>query len=152
MAEPQTADGRIPRPSARLAVPASGTLRSAVLAIVLVFVAVTAAACGPSTREPAASRGAGDVDVTITTRDNAFTVATITATAGETFTLRLINEDEVPHNVAVYVDNSASESLFIGDLITGATIDYEVPAMEEGTYFFRCDLHPEMTGTLVVEG
>ena len=29
---------------------------------------------------------------------------------------------------------------------------YDVPALEPGTYFFRCDVHPgQMTGTFVVK-
>jgi plastocyanin len=146
------ANGRIARPLARLPGLAPGGLRSGLLAIVLLLVAAAAAGCGPSTPGPTASLGAGEADATITSRDSSFTVATITVGAGEPFTLRLINDDGVPHNVAIYVDNSATDSLFIGELITNATVDYAVPALEGGTYFFRCDLHPEMTGTLVVEG
>jgi plastocyanin len=25
---------------------------------------------------------------------------------------------------------------------------YDVPALDPGTYFFRCDVHPQMNGTL----
>jgi len=32
------------------------------------------------------------------------------------------------------------------------TIVYDVPALKPGTYFFRCDLHPNMNGTLNVRG
>jgi plastocyanin len=41
--------------------------------------------------------------------------------------------------------------LFTGDLVSGPKkIVYQVPALEQGTYFFRCDVHPTMTGTFVV--
>lgn len=82
----------------------------------------------------------------------AFDQATLTIAASSAWSLRLVNEDDVPHNVAIFMDESATESLFVGELITGTTIAYEVPALEPGTYFFRCDLHPDMSGMLVVEG
>jgi uncharacterized membrane protein/plastocyanin len=65
------------------------------------------------------------------------------------FDLVFANLDEgVQHNVAIYVDDSAEESVFVGDLITGSTtITYHVPPLI-GTHFFRCDVHPQMNGTL----
>jgi plastocyanin len=54
--------------------------------------------------------------------------------------------------VAIYTDASLSEEVFVGEVITEGSILYAVPALEAGEYFFRCDVHPEMTGTLVVEG
>ncbi len=109
------------------------------------------AACGgspssPSTIDPA------DADVTITADDLAFDQSTITVPAGEAFTLALVNLEAAQHNVAIYTDSSASESLFVGDYVGEGTTVYDVPALEPGEYFFRCDLHPEMTGTLIVEG
>ena len=52
----------------------------------------------------------------------------------------------------MYRDASAAEALFTGDLITGPkTVTYHVSALPAGSYFFRCDAHPQqMTGTLVV--
>jgi plastocyanin len=35
--------------------------------------------------------------------------------------------------------------------VTGAKSDQVVPALPAGTYFFRCDVHPNMTGTIVVK-
>ncbi len=93
-----------------------------------------------------------DADLTITSVDMAFEQTAITVAAGEAFTLALVNEDAMPHNVAIYADSSASDDLFVGEFVTDSTIVYEVPALEPGEYVFRCDLHPEMVGTLIVEG
>jgi plastocyanin len=40
---------------------------------------------------------------------------------------------------------------FTGDTVSGpATRVYSIPALKAGTYHFRCDIHPGMTGTLIV--
>ena len=60
-----------------------------------------------------------------------------------------------PHNVAVYSEaDGGGDEIVIGDIITGpdVTTQVVVPALEPGTYYFRCDVHPEMEGTIVVEG
>jgi plastocyanin len=59
------------------------------------------------------------------------------------------NQDTAPHNIGVY-DAQGSE-VFKGGIITGpAGIEYDLPALPAGTYEFKCDVHPQMTGTLVV--
>lgn len=82
--------------------------------------------------------------------DQRFVPSSLTVSAGETIGLSFENEDEgVPHNVAVYEDDSAAQSLFVGDLVEGPTsVTYDVPALEPGEYYFRCDVHPQMNGTL----
>lgn len=82
--------------------------------------------------------------------DQRFVPSSLTVSAGETIGLAFENEDEgVPHNVAVYEDDSAVQSLFVGDLVEGPTsVTYDVPALEPGEYYFRCDVHPQMNGTL----
>ena len=54
---------------------------------------------------------------------------------------------------SIYTDSSASQALFTGALVTGPkTATYKVDALEPGTYFFRCDVHPTtMTGTFIVK-
>ncbi len=117
----------------------------------LVTVALLAA-CGSTPGGAESSADPADADVSVTAVDTAFEQKTLTAPAGEAFTLALVNEDALPHNVAIYTDASASEEIYIGEYVTDGTIVYDVPALEPGEYFFRCDLHPEMTGTLIVEG
>ncbi|MGZ8481435.1 MAG: cupredoxin domain-containing protein [Candidatus Limnocylindria bacterium] len=121
-------------------------LTLAAMAIVALLAACASSPESPGTVDPA------DADVTITSVDMEFDQTTVTVAAGEPFTLALVNEDAMPHNVAIYTDSSASDQLFAGELVTQDTIVYDVPALEPGAYFVRCDLHPEMTGTLVVEG
>jgi len=121
-------------------------LTLATMALVAVLAACASSPESSGTVDPA------DADVTITSVDLEFDQTTVTVAAGEPFTLALVNEDAMPHNVAIYTDSSASDELFVGDVITQDTIVYDVPALEPGEYFFRCDVHPEMTGTLIVEG
>jgi Cupredoxin-like domain len=82
--------------------------------------------------------------------DQRFDTELIEAPSDEPFELRFANLDEgVEHNVAIYRDDSAEEALFVGDLISGPeTVTYDVSALEGGVYYFRCDVHPQMDGTL----
>jgi len=102
------------------------------------------------------STGGGTVAVVdgvveLSAADLAFDASIIQATAGEAFTIRFTNDDTVPHNVAVDTQEGGDE-IVTGDIIDGgATAEIAVPAQEAGEYFFVCDLHPEMNGTIVVE-
>ena len=82
--------------------------------------------------------------------DQSFSSDRLTVPAGEPFGLAFDNEDDgVPHNVAIYTDDSAVQSLFVGDVVEGPkTVTYDVPAIGSGEYYFRCDVHPQMNGTL----
>ena len=72
--------------------------------------------------------------------------------AGQTLTIEFSNLDRgIPHNVAIYQDETAAKMYFKGDLVDGpGKTTYSVPALPEGTLFFRCDPHPEMKGTFIV--
>jgi plastocyanin len=71
--------------------------------------------------------------------------------AGQETPLPFDNKDVgIPHNVAIYTEQGG-ESLFQGEIITGpAKVDYSVPALDPGSYYFQCDVHPNMSGTVTV--
>jgi plastocyanin len=61
-------------------------------------------------------------------------------------TVEVVNSDAAPHNVT-----AADGSFETPDLAQDETATFTAPT-EPGTYEFTCTLHPEMTGSLVVEG
>jgi len=130
-----------------------GTAFSLVLALGAVL-----AACSASTPTADNNTGGGTIAVTdgvvdLSAADLAFDANTITAPAGEAFTISFTNNDSAPHNVSVYTEEGGeligSEGGIIGE---GETTELAVEALEPGTYYFQCDIHPDMNGTIVVEG
>jgi plastocyanin len=104
-----------------------------------------------SPSEPPDGGGGGESVATIVAANLLFDPTSFTVPAGEPSVVTMDNQDGgVPHNIAIYTDDTAAESLFIGELVTGpATIDYELPALDAGEYYFRCDVHPTtMVGTV----
>jgi plastocyanin len=127
-------------------------LRAIVRVAIAAAVAFLAASCGGGGGNQ--SGGCGDETVTLIALDLAFDKEEITLTAGAETTICLDNQDQtLPHNVAIYEDESAETLIFQGDIVEGATTTrYTFTAPDPGTYFFRCDLHPiQMTGTVIVE-
>lgn len=86
-------------------------------------------------------------EIIIAAQNNVFSVSELAVPADAPFALVFNNDDQgIPHNVSVL---SGEEILFPGEIINGpASITYEVPALAAGSYEFRCDVHPEMTGTM----
>lgn len=64
------------------------------------------------------------------------------------------NQDAgIPHNVAIYRDDTLADNLFSFEPFPGpAERSFDVPPLPEGEYFFHCDVHPTMSGTVVVAG
>lgn len=135
---------------------------TALLALVLVACSGTdespssAASEAPAASQPASGdSGSGTAtvtngEVTITAADLAFDASTIEAPAGEAFTITLVNNDSAPHNISIYTAEDG-DAIVQGEIINqGETVTVEVPAQEAGEYYFHCDVHPDMNGTLVV--
>ena len=131
--------------------------RGAILSLTLALVTVLAA-CGGTTVTSSDSTGGGTIAVVdgvaeLTADDLEFDAATITAPAGQPFTVAFTNLDAAPHNFSVYVEEGG-DLVAEGEIINeGETDEVEIQGLSAGEYFFVCDLHSgEMTGTLVVEG
>ena len=123
------------------------------LLLTLGFVAIAAlgAACSSASAQPQPS---GPVDAngpTIVAKDMKFSPSTVEIAAGKNVTIHFDNQDSAPHNVAIYKDSSASEKVSVGEIVTASKADQVVPALTAGTYFFRCDIHPDMKGSVVVK-
>lgn len=98
--------------------------------------------------------GPGGAGVTVRAQPAlTFDTAEITLPADQPSTITFDNQEAgVPHNIALYTDDSAAEALFQGEVITGpATTDYQIPPLPPSEAYFRCDVHPTMNGTVRVE-
>jgi plastocyanin len=140
----------------------SFALHRGALLILSLGLALALVACGGGDDgSPAVSDGTSgggtvavvDGNVDLSANDLEFDANVIEAPAGEEFTITFTNLESQPHNVAVDTEEGGDE-IVTGDVITGpdATTTITVPALEPGEYYFVCDVHPDMNGTIVVEG
>lgn len=92
----------------------------------------------------------GGTALQLTASNLTFNTRTLTAQSAAQVAVQLNNTDAgVQHNFAVYNNQTTSQRIFVGDTATGpAVTTYNFPAPPPGSYFFRCDIHPDtMTGT-----
>ena len=89
--------------------------------------------------------------LSITSFDSKFDKKCLAAPANQAFTIDFTNLDRgIPHNVSIYEDQTASKTFFKGELIDGpGKTTYSVQGLPAGTFFFRCDPHPDMNGTFI---
>jgi plastocyanin len=127
-------------------------MKRLLLSLGLVVLAAVTVACSGAAAEPPASAGPIDPNApVITAQNNAFSPTTLDVTANKAFSLTLDNKDSAPHNVAIYTDSSASTKVSAGEVVSSTTTTQQVPALAPGSYFFRCDVHHEMTGTITAK-
>lgn len=138
----------------------SATLPRAASLCLAGILALALAACASGDASPSHGGGHGvtltvtDGAVEITADDLAFNASVIEATAGEAFTVTLVNNESAQHNFSVYTEEGG-DVIVQGGVIGGPeqSVPVEVPALEAGEYFFVCDIHAnDMTGTIVVSG
>ncbi len=125
-------------------------MKRLIATIGLVIVAAVAAACSTTAAAPVPSGPVAD-GPTIVAKDLKFQTTSVEVKAGTNLTVHFDNEDSAPHNVAIYTDSGAATPVSVGQIVTSARSDQVVPALKAGTYFFRCDVHHDMTGTIVAK-
>jgi len=93
----------------------------------------------------------GSEDVLLCTHHNKFNTDKISFKAGKATKLRLLNHDEASHNVSLYRTSSFDKAIFEGEFVPGGdSAVYRIKPMDKGRYFFQCDIHPIMDGTVDV--
>ena len=98
-----------------------------------------------------AEQGAGGVR--IQAKATAFDTDQIQLAPDAPTTLTFDNQDPATHNLSIYDDpeSAAGQPLFTFEPFPGpAEQTFDVPAIPAGQYYFQCDVHPVMSGTVVV--
>ncbi len=106
-------------------------MKRSLATVALAAVALVAAACSNTyAGQPAAPAASVDPNApAIVAKDITFVTTQVKVPAGKAFQLSFDNQDGAPHNVAIYTDSSASQNLFQGEIFSGATRVYQVPAL-----------------------
>jgi len=123
--------------------------------LALATVALAAAACAPANADtsgtPAPTVAVDANSPVVVAQGIKFQTQDVKGPAGKAFAMTFRNQDSAPHNVSIFTDSSASQRVFQGEVFAQGERVYQVPALAAGSYFFRCDVHPDMTGTLTVQ-
>jgi plastocyanin len=111
---------------------------------------------GATTAETPGPSG-GPVTLTIVAKNITFNTRSLSAGAGSQVTVTLDNQDPgILHNIAFYKAKGSTAQPLVtgskGNLLTGvAKESFTFAAPGPGTYYFQCDVHPDvMNGSFVV--
>ena len=115
--------------------------------VALLFLAGTLiAACTTSTSAGGPAPSAPPGGAVITAQNIAFDRAQLDVPAGRPFQLLFENRKAALHNVTIH--DEGADPLFVGEIFGVGSRTYDVPALPAGSHRFRCDVHPEMSGTV----
>jgi spore coat protein A len=106
-------------------------------------------------RSPAGATGPGDVGGTVVAGPGGATLgyASRVAVEPQGTTLTFVNADQLAHTVTSVDRDPDGRPLFSGNALPGSTSVIEgVSRLRAGSYSFFCSFHPNMSGTLVVQG
>lgn len=115
-----------------------------------------APASGGSPSSPVPTPGSGcapsGTNLEIEAEDIAFDTDCLAVPADVSFNVEVKNRDElVAHNFSIYTQ--AGDPVFTSETFQGrADRTLQIDALEQGSYLFRCDVHPgTMNGTLIAQ-
>jgi plastocyanin len=127
------------------------TLVRAGAGLAILFAAGGLAAYGVGQRPE--ERKAGPPAQTVVAKNIAYATKQLNVPAGAAITVNFKNEDTVPHNMDFTVDQAGSQTFYKQDPLPGPiSSTYSFTAPKAGTYYYHCDVHPNMTGILTVTG
>ena len=114
---------------------------------VAVLVALIVAGCGgAATPAPTFPPGA----VVVHAKNLAFDTRTLLIPADTEFSLAFVNEDGDTHNLAIRTKSGFDgDLLFRFDPVSSTTVVLPVGKIPKGNYFFLCEVHPQMSGTVI---
>ena len=116
--------------------------------VFLVLTTLVLGACGGAAT-PAPSWPADAI--VVTAKDRQFDTKELQINGAADTTLVLINKDSDAHNIAIRTRSGfEGEILFRFDPVSATTIVLPVGKLPKGSYFFLCDVHPTMSGTVFV--
>jgi plastocyanin len=122
----------------------------ALLALAVLASALALAGCSGSATAAPPSYPPGAIVITAEARR--FDTDQLLVPAGVRFTLVLVNSDSDQHNVAIRTMRGFDgEVLFRHDPISKSTIVLDLGPIAAGTYYFLCEVHPTMMGTVVAQ-
>ena len=84
---------------------------------------------------------------TITIKNFAFTPRTMTVKTGSI--VRWENKDSIPHRI-IFIDKDGQDTP-VDSSVLSSTQSWSKKFDQPGTYPYYCKIHPEMTGTVIVE-
>ena len=154
--------------ASHLQVARQATTAKATLATLVLVAGVVMAACGSGAASPIPTPEASPsatpilpfdglvVDVVV--KGQVFSKADLEVPAGAPFRILLDNQDQhTAHGVAIGVGDTPAaareaELVYKGEILPGPGIQaYDVPALAPGTYWFFCQPHASMNGTITVK-
>jgi len=103
-----------------------------------------------STPEEGGSQGGTRLEIAAENSEE-FTKDTLEASPGTVTVVFLNNDAGVVHNIHVFDGTDADAATLASTELETGPVEQELTfRVDEGEYFYHCDAHPQMQGTLVV--
>ena len=89
--------------------------------------------------------------IVVTAKDRQFDTKELQIKGDSSSTLVLINKDSDPHNIAIRTRSGFDgDVLFRFDPVSASTVVLPIGTLPKGSWFFLCEVHPAMSGTVFV--